>query len=277
MTTFGKSLSLAASGATADTFDDMGTITLSDRARHVHGLLATWGQVVPTAAEASIAQLQWSSSDNGIGNQRFTLLGTTGGAPATNIAPVGRQQQFIPLDLDVAGNSKFDFAFSAHTPDPTGTADVAIALLFNDGDMGDMLRFYPGMVPMKGSDTEANAAVTATTETAITNLEVPGWAEYITGFQFNCAPDTMITDEDPILPVFILRASFRDFDPQEYIGPSISSALGTPVGDGLICWGIHIPVWIPINSPANQTITPNVKLTTTSAVSVGVSADVFYK
>jgi len=278
MTTFGKTISGAAKAGTADSFDDLGTITLSDKARHVHGLLVSWAEASKrTADEASMAQMRYSSMDNGLGNQIITLLGGTGGAPATNVAPVGRQQMLIPLDVPVAGNSKFQFEVSTHLPDPTETSDFAISILFNDGNLGDMYKFWPGIIPMKGSDAECNAAVTATTETAITDLDIPGWAREIVGFQFNVAPDTVQTDGDPVVPIFILRSSFRDFDPQEYVGPSISSPLGTAVGDGLIAWGILIPVSIPILSPANQTITPNVKLTTTSAVSIAIAADVFYR
>jgi hypothetical protein len=278
MTTFAKAISGTVIGGTADTFDTVGTITLSDKAVHVHGLLVVWAESsARTADEGTHAQVRWSSGDNGIGNQIFSCLGGAGAGPATNIAAVNRQQLYLPLDIPVAGNSKFDFEFTTHTPDPTGTNDVAISLLFNDGDMGEMSRFYPGMVPSVGQDSEANAAVTATTETAITNLEVPGWASYITGFYFQCTPEAMMTDADPVVPIFILRSSMRDFDPQEYIGNSIATPLGTPVGNGLMTWGIPIPVWIPTNSTANQTITPNVKLTVTSASNIACLADVYYK
>lgn len=277
MTTFGKATSAALKGLTADTFDDIGTITLSDRASNVHGFLVSWAEAKRTAAEAIQAQLRWSSADNGIGNQILTLLGATGGAPSTNIAPNGRQQMLIPLNLPVAPNSKFDFEFSTHLPDPTEGNDVALSVLFNDGEVGDLAQFWPGMIPMEGSDAEAAAAVTTTTETAITNLEIPGWANEITGMAFNVAPDAAQTDDDPVVPTFILRSSFRDFDPQEYVGPSINSPLGTAVGDGLLVWGIYIPLSIPVPSTANQTVTPNVKFTTTSAANISVSADVFFR
>ena len=278
MTTFGKSVTNAAIGGTADTFDSVGTITLSDKASHVHAFLVSWAEAsARTADEAVNAQLRWSSADNGMGNQTFTLVGGTGGGPATNIAPVGRQQTLIPLDIPVAGNSKFDFEFSSHAPDPTGTNDVAIAVLFNDGELGQLGQWWPSMIPCKGMDTEANGAVTTTTDTALTALDVPGWADHITGFYFQLVPDAAQTDADPVVPTFTLRASFRDFDPQEYVGPSISTPLGTAVGDGLIVWGVHIPVYIPIRSTANQTITPYVKFTTTSAAAIAVTADVYFK
>jgi hypothetical protein len=277
MTTFAKSTSGTVIGGTADTFDEVGTITLSDKAVHVHGFLVVWAESsARTADEATHAQIRWSSGDNGIGNQIFSCLGGAGAGPATNIAAVNRQQLYLPLDIPVAGNSKFNFEFSTHAPDPTGTNDVAVSLLFNDGDMGEMSRFYPGIVPSIGQDAEAGDA-TATTDTAITALEVPGWASHITGFYFQCTPAAMMTDADPIVPIFTLRSSMRDFDPQEYVGNSVATPLGTPVGNGLMTWGIQIPVWIPTNSTANQTITPYVKYTITSASTVANAVDVYYK
>jgi len=278
MTTFAKSVGVAAQGGTADTFDTVGTVTLSNKATHVHGLLINWAAAVRTAAEAHACQLRWSSADNGIGNQTMTVHGNTGGAPATNIQAVGQKQTLLSLDLPVSGNSKFDFEVSSHAPDPTGTIDVGVSVLYSDGNKGDMRNWWPFPIPGIGSDTEALAAATATTDTAITNLEVPGWADVITGFYIAVVPDAAITAADPILPIVTFRSSFENFDPQEYIGPSIHGYLGTAVGSGVDSPpGWIIPTYIPTNSNANGTITPYVKFLTTSATNIAVSADVFFK
>ena len=131
---YAKSVSAASVGATAGTYDSIGSVTLRSDAKYVYGFLVSAALATSTAAEAYSGILKFNSSDMGIGDQLFLCPPVLGGAPATNIGYSANKTEFIPFFKAVGGKEVLNFLYSSNLPDPTGAASVTVAVVYEGGE-----------------------------------------------------------------------------------------------------------------------------------------------
>lgn len=272
----------AAVGATADTFDAVGTINLRSDAKRLFGFWVEAALATSTAAEAVHGQVRINSGDLGIGTQVYPAPPYGGGAPATNIDFRQHIVEFLPMNVPVNGRDKIDVEFSTQLPDGTGACSVVVGAVYEayteekfalKGDLQrEILARFPEMSPIgRGCKTEATAAVTTVAETAITALEIPGWAREIVGFKQYMVPDLMTAGEE-IVGYVVYRSSMPNFEPQKWpFGVAFSAPLGTPVGKGAVApWIPAMAAYFPTTGKT-ETITGysvlNVAITTGNPVS----------
>ena len=227
----------AAVGATAGTFDAVGTITLRADAKDLYGFWIAAVLATATAAEAASGVVKISSSDLGIGDQTFSCPPYNGGAPATNIDFRVSEAEFIPMFIkDVKGKSEIDILFSTNLPDGTGACSVVVGAVY-DSHAGtipqDVLAKWPEMSPVgKGAINQSVAVVTAVGPTAIGEVSIPGWAREIVGLKHFMVPDLMTAGEE-INGWVEYTSTIPDFTPQKWpLAFAIGAPLGTPVGTG---------------------------------------------
>jgi hypothetical protein len=271
MTIYSKMVNAAAVGATANTFDNVGTITLRSDARKLLGFWVEAAPAVYTAAEAISGQLRISSSDLGLGQQVATCPPYQGGGPATNGIYTNHPAEFIPCVCDAKGKEQITVDFSSNLPDPTAACSVVVAAMYDAGKSSSLgqesLRSWPEMAPIcKGFTNQATAAVTTVAETAMTAMTIPAWAKKIVGIKCGMIPNLMTAGEERVGFVRF-RSTIPDFEPMEIpFRTAIGAALGTPVGGGANPQNMA-PMAVDIPLTGNtETITPyavlNVAVTT---------------
>jgi len=226
----------AAVGATAGTFDAVGSITLRADAKTLYGFWVDAVLATSTAAEAGSGVVKISSSDLGIGDQTFSCPPYCGGAPSTNIDFRGSEAEFIPMFMECKGKSKIDVLFSTNLPDGTGACSVVVGAVYEAGPgtiPADVRAKWPEMSPVgRGAVTQSLAVATAVGPTTIGDVNIPGWATEIVGIKQFMVPDLMTAGEE-INGYVEYSSTIPDFTPQRWpLGFGLSAPLGTPVGKG---------------------------------------------
>lgn len=282
MTIYSKMVNAASVGATANTFDNVGTITLRSDARK---LLGFWVEAAPTtytAAEAISGQIRISSSDLGLGQQVATCPPYQGGGPATNGIYTNHPAEFIPCVVDAKGKEQITVDYSTNLPDPTAGCSVVVAAMYDAGKSSSLgsesLRMWPEMAPIaKGFTNTSTAAITTVAETAMTAMTIPAWAKKIVGIKCGMIPNLMTAAEERVGFVRF-RSTIPDFEPMEIpFRSAIGAPLGTPVGGGanpqvMHAMGLDIPL-----TGNTETINPFVVLNAAVTTGDPVFATVYYQ
>lgn len=267
-------------GGVADTFDNVGTVELRSDATKVLGIWVNAVPVTATAAEAIHGQLRVTSSDLGVGAQIYNAPPRMGGAPATNIDFRTSLPEFIPFVYsEVQGKENIVIDYSTHLQDPTAANAVTATVVYETRGEGlpeELKMHWPYMAPItSGGDAEATGQVTALGPTAMTNLNIPAWAQAIIGFGQTIVPDLMTTAEE-VIGFVQYTSTIPDFEPQEWpLLMAYGAPLATPVGKGAeaqIPFG-YLGGYFPATGK-NETITPSIALvaavTTGHSVATGV-------
>ncbi len=272
-------------GAAADSFDEVGTVDLDSGATRLLGVWITATIVTRTTAEANQGQIEIESGDMNISAPaaRFSVGPYTGADPATNIAFTTHMAEFIPLVHDSEGGESVTVSYSTHLPDPTAGSSVVAGVVYEVGGPtpAEIMQRFPWMAALSsGGDTEANATVTATGETAITNLEVAKWAQEIVGFKFVATLDAAPTGGEEINGFVRMRSNMRGFEPQDWpFVAAFNAPLGTAVGHGMAVQARaeYMAAWWPVPDVKSPVITPNALLVVAASDSVSVSASVAFR
>lgn len=282
MTIFSKMINAAAVGATANTFDAIGTITLRSDANKLLGFWVEAAPVTYTAAEAISGQIRISSSDLGLGQQIATCPPYQGGGPATNGMYTNHPAEFLPCVCDAKGKEQIVVEFSSNLPDPTAACSVVVAAMYDAGKTtslgAESLKQWPYMAPIsKGFTNQATAAVTTVAETAMTAMTIPAWAKKIVGIKAGITPNLMTAGEERVGFVRF-RSTIPDFEPMEIpFATAFGAPLGTPVGSGAnpqaVC---PIAVDIPLTGNT-ETITPYAVLNVAVTTGDQVYTTVYYQ
>ncbi len=231
-----KCVSGTAKGATADTFDSLGTVTLRTDAKYVYGVWVAAAPSTSTAAEAISGQLRVTCTDLGLSGT-FLAPPQMGGAPATNIGHRPSKARFIPLNKPAKGGEVITLEYSTNLPDPTAGCNVVAGVVYAAGKegmpSGEALATWPRAAAVgQGGGVGSKAAITAATETSIDDVAVPGWAKEIVALSQEMIPNLMTAGEG-ICGYIRLKSDIPDFDPQEWpFGVVFAAPLGTPVGAG---------------------------------------------
>jgi len=256
MSSYSKCVASASVGATANTFDALGTWTLRNDAK---GTLGIWVEAAPVTAEAAVAyhgQIRVTSADLGIGGQIASCPPYEGGSPATNIGFRCYNTEFIPFAWGAKGKEQISIEFSSQLPDPTNACSVVAALIFEAGSVGstiDNLNDIPFLNPFgtRGWNCLSKATITTVAETDMgADQPIPGWASEIVGFKAYMLPNLMTAGEE-VVGYMRVRSSMPDFDPCEIpFAFGVGAPLGTPVGKGLEAQSPH-PVAYSFKKKAN--------------------------
>ena len=269
-------------GGAADTFDNVGTITLRDDATKVLGIWMVACPVLVAQSEAIHGQARITMQ--GVGTQTYPAPPNSGGHPATNISAQGVLPEFIPFVHEVNGGEDVVIDYSTHLQDPTNANAVAASVVYEAGQgrqagspPSDVMAKWPEMAMVAGGgDSEALGQVLTVAESTIADLIIPNWASEIVGFKQEVALDLMTADEE-VIGFVRYRSSISDYEPQEWLLNAYAPPLGTPVGAGG-----HLPA-IPamagyLTTPESRaTITPNVVLVAAVTTGHSVSASVYFR
>ena len=272
-------------GATADSFDEVGTVDLDSEATRLLGVWITAAIVTRTAAEANQGQIEIESGDLSISAPaaRFGVGPYTGSDPATNIGFTTHAAEFIPIVHDAQGGESVTVSYATHLPDPTAGSSVVAGVVYEVGGPtpAEIMQRFPWMAALSsGGDTEANATVTATSEAAITNLEIAKWASEIVGFKFVATLDAAPTGGEEINGFVRCRSNMRGFEPQDWpLIAAFNAPLGTPVGHGMAIQypAEYMAAYWPVTAVKSPTVTPNAILVVASGSNVSVSASVAFR
>ena len=277
MALYSKAISAAALGATADTFGNVGTITLRSDANRLYGLLVQASNTTTTAAEQNSGQIQVTASDLGLGAQICAAPPLVGGGIATNDQTTVAATEFIPLNLVCKGKENIVVDYTTQVTDPTAGSDVVVCGLYTGSKSATdvkMLDRMPLMHPMapRGYDCEANGAVTTVAETAITDLNIPSWATWLCGVRVTAINAAVMTAGEGLAGYVRMRSTLPDFEPQEWpFYYSMNASLGTPVGQPVSMtnprfWCMSFPL-----QKRNETISPYSVFVVASTANISVS------
>jgi hypothetical protein len=230
-----------------------------------------------TAAEAYQYQVNFDLGEVGLTNALLTGACSVGEAVATQSSGHAGAAQLTPCNIPFRGNENIVITAAHHGPAPTAGLNVQAGVLYYTGSAPpqEWWRAFPELMACQGSDSEANAAVTAAS-TAITDLNIPAHAQHITGFRSTCAQDAAGRTAEDILTSIVFTSSIPDFTPQEFpFNWKYPNLAGTLVGQGIAFPVVSWPAWIPTHG-VNQTVTPTVTLATAVTDAHSITADVFY-
>lgn len=282
MVLYSKVVNAASVGATANTFDNVGTVTLRSDARMVLGFWVEAAPVTYTAAEAISGQLRWSSSDLGIGQQIASCPPYQGGGPATNGMYTNHAAEFIPFVCPAKGKEQITIDFSTNLPDPTAACSVVVAVIYDAGKQSSLgaesMKMWPDMAPIaKGATNTSQASITTVAETAMSAMTIPAWAKKIVGIKVIDIPNLMTAGEERVGFVRF-RSTIPDFEPMEIpFRIAYGAPLGTPVGTGANP-SVVIPMAIDIPTTGNtETVTPYVVFNVAITTGDPVVATVYYQ
>lgn len=273
MALYSDVVTAAAVGATAGTYDSVGTITLRADAKYLYGFWVSAATATSTAAEAVSGSLKISSPDLGIGDQTFSCPPYNGGAPATNIGFTCNAAEFIPMFKKVAGKTTINIYFSSNLPDPTGATSVVVGCVYEagiDGKQipGEVMKTWPYMAPVGvGGVNQSKAAITTVAATAIGDVTIPGWASEIIGFKHYMIPNLMTAGEE-VNGYVEYTSTIPDFSPQKWpLAFAVNAPLGTPVGAGAA--PIEVPSFATYFPKSSQNETISAKVALNVAITTG--------
>lgn len=282
MSLYADAVSSTGAGGTADTFDNVGTVTLRDDATKVLGVWVVAAPVTSTQAEAVHGQVRFTMQ--GVGTQTYPAPPYMGGAPATNISARAVLPEFIPFVHEVTGGEDIVVDYSTHVQDPTAANAVVASVVFEAGQgeqavspPSDVMAKWPEMAMVAGGgDSEALGQVLTVAESTIPDLIIPNWATEIVGFKQEVSLD-LFTAAEEVVGFVRYRSSIVDYEPQEWPLNAYGAPLGTAVG------GFENTPSIPsmaayLKAPtARATITPNVVLVAAVTTGHSVSASVYFR
>ena len=283
MPTYSDAVASATAGATADTFDNIGTVTLRADALATIAVMFAGAPTTTTTAEAHSGQLRVQSDDMGYGNQIIFVGPYLGFGIVTNDNGVAANVDYLPLRWKnrkggSAGNNRIVIDFSTNLPDPTGGTELAASVFYEAGSAvpAELLQAWAGLgisAMTSGYDTEANGAQTAVAAD-IAALEVPSWAKALTGYKAAALQDVSATAGEAISGFTANVSTFPNFTPQEYPIPAFSAMLGTPVGQQQNIDRVdYLPMYFPLPG-VNGTITPTMNLNVANTGGVSSVASV---
>lgn len=282
MAIYSKIVNAAAVGATANTFDNVGTTTLRSDAKTLLGFWAEAAPAASTAAEEVTGQVRITSSDLGLGAQIYSAPPYKGGGPATNLGFECYASEFLPCVNSCKGKEQIVIDFSTNLPDPTAACSVAVASIYDAGQSsalgGEAMKLWPDMSPIaRGATNTSTATITTVAETAMTAMTVPAWAKEIVGFKVLMMPNLMTAGEE-VVGFARFRSTMPDFEPQEWpFRAAVGAALGTPVGKGAelqtcLPYGTSFPT-----TGQTETITPYIVLNVAITTGHAAVATVYYR
>ena len=278
-------VSSVSAGATADTFDNVGTVRTPEDAISLLGFWVNAVNLVTTAAEAINGQWRFTNNSLALSTIR-TGPPAHGGHPATNIGHNTQRPMFIPTyRKGPIGQQDIVVDFSTHLPDPTEACSALAGAVFTTtrgegaipADILNGYRFSPPVVTSRIADWDAEAAADAATvaETAITDLVVDSRADGIAALGCATAPDVFAAED---MNGFVrFRSSISGFEPQEWPLTGSNAPIGTAVGVGFSdeLAGMTYPMWFPKKPGSLATITPSaVWLVAVTSGNNTVTADV---
>ena len=269
-------------GATAGSFDAVGTITLRSDATYLYGF---WVSAVPTAQAAAVAAtgvVKINSSDLGIGDQTFSCPPYAGGHPGTNIGQSIAEAEFIPMFTPVSGKVTVNVSYSQNAPSNGVACAVVVGAVYEAGKgtiPADIKATWPYMAPVsKGAVTQSKASITALGATAIGTVTIPGWVKEIIGFKQFLMPNLM-TQNEYINGWVEYTSTIPDFAPQKWpLAFAQYPPLGTPVGIGAVAQA-PFPAMAAYfqKSQQNESITANVNLVKAITTGDPVISTVYYR
>ena len=255
----------AAGGKTKGTYSKIGTITVPNKTIpvYMYGILILIATQAQTAGESGHPEIDVSSSDLGLFQERFSL-------PEFSFSdPVGTQSggffhssRFISLPVDQpVNNLAVDLALSSIST-MTADWDMQASIIFGNlppGDIPDdyleeLLNNFTANARSLGR-VNADSATTigaADTDVTLTGISIPQKAIELLALTGTVLPNAPTTIEEVIPKITYESGDISDFAPQEYPAClAFTGALfGTLVGQGAPGEGRSYPIRFPLPGTA---------------------------
>ncbi len=157
MALYSRVVSTTGAGGVADTFDNVGTVTLRDDATMVLGVWVVAAPVVAAAQEAIQGQIRITMQ--GVGSELYPAPPYSGGHPATNVSVQAVAPKFIPFVHNVQGATDVIIDYTTHVQDPTNANAVVAAVVYIGGAKApgkgpaDVMAHFPLMAPWPAEGT----------------------------------------------------------------------------------------------------------------------------
>lgn len=269
----------AAKGATAGTYDSIGTVTIKKGAKSVIGFQVLAIASTPTSGLSGMPILQVDSSDLGISKQRFALANVDGDGIATNDKESPVYAEFIPFKVDPGkslDNAKIDFSITSNVS-KTGGYDVAVGVVYADQepDLDFVIELKTGSCARAtgGAHAEQDAGISAVTSTPFTTgISITSTAKELIGLLGVLVANAPTAGENAVAVVEFSSSQIDNFSPQIWVMPfGYNASLGTPVGTPISASmrnGFYHPTRFPLPE-VNFTMDVSMKL----AVALSNAAD----
>lgn len=242
-------------GATPLTFDGNGTIRFNSSGKRITGISIGHSLSTYTTDEGYAMAVRLSENEGLPSRNPVFIIGMLAdGGPTTNKSEQGTPQDYLPLDIPIAGNStmRVDLTTIAGATQ-TGTHDVQLTIHYDANDTPkdilDAAAGASGVVPLKGGSYGTVTALTTTTETALTGnggvLNIPGEAKEIVAIAAVVIADTAITGQEEIGGKVRLEFSgIANANKQEYPLSGGVPNLGTEVEGGIATGIRRLPMYL---------------------------------
>lgn len=255
----------AAGGKTKGIFSKIGTITVPNKKEpiYMYGILILVGTQAITAGESGHPQIEVSSSDLGLFEERFDL-------PEFSFAdPIGTQSlgfflssKFIALPVEIpVNNLALDIALSSGAT-MTADWDMQASIIFGnmpfdalpEDYLAEIMDNFTAKVRSLGrvNADAAKAIAAADTDVTLSGLAVPQKAIELVALTGSVLPNAPTTIEEVISRFTYESGDISDFAPQEYPACLVYYAdlFGTLVGGTAHGEGRSYPVRFPLPGTA---------------------------
>lgn len=275
----------ASVGATAGTFDNIDTVgspqRLVDDATRYYGFIFSGSPVALTAAEAQSGRVRITSTDLDIVGEIWTYGAALGAGIATNNSQVFFPSLWTYLDVGAKGGEEITSAFTTYVPDPTDAWSTAIGQVHADKRPvpKEFFGFWSagGAPPHQGGDGE-DVTVSATTRTSVGLVTFEGKFSEAVGILPLQVQDPVGAAGEEAVGYLEVTSDIGGVSPMNIPLPSISPALGTPVGAPVAHttqgW---LPMYVKRDKPERRSFEPFVVLSTALTAANGFSYSVAYK
>lgn len=264
----------AGKGATAGTYDDIGTVTVKQGATETLGIIALVINTTATDGENGIPILRINSKDLGISQQDFVLANILTDGIATNNKEAPVIAEFIPFKVDKKklDNAQVDFQLTSNVSKTDGY-DAAVGLVFSDSKPSKQyeMELMAGICARAegGAKAESDAGISATTKTAFSNtIAITSEAKELLGLAGFVNANAPTAGENVVGYTEFQASQISDFSPQIWpFAFGYMPSLGTPVGTPVNAYrrnGFYWPTRFPLPGL-------NFNMSVSQALAVGLS------
>lgn len=234
------SIKAAGKGATAGTYDSLGTVTVKQGATETLGVIALVTNTTQTDGENGNPILRLNSKDLGISQEDFVLAHALTDGIATNAKEAPFIAEFIPYKVEKKklDNAQLDFELTTNVTKTDGY-DAAVGLVFADGQPSKQYEqeLMTGICSraIGGAQDQSDGGISATSLTSFSSgISISNAATELIGLLGHVNPNAPTAGENVVGYTKFQASQISDFSPQLWpfmIGytPSLGTPIGTPV------------------------------------------------
>ena len=221
-------------GLTYDAINTVrGQLNLNDVAKKYNGFMFSGSPVAITAAEAASGRIKLTSTGLKLVGEIWTYGASLGAGIATNNQGAYFPPEFFYLDIPATGGETITSEFASYQPDPTAAWSVVISHVHSPtgGAPADYFSAWAnGSVPPHQGGDNADTTISAVTRTSLGSVTIEGDFSEVVGIRPMQVQDPVGAAAEEAVGYIEMTSGIGNVDPGHIPLPSITPALGTPVG-----------------------------------------------